>query len=243
MGLEQIAKLASPIGVGVGILGSIGKMFSRAKANKDMRNLIGKDPTYNINPIAQQRLALAQTMLNARMPGAVQVERNINSNQANQLSNIGRNASDASQLLSLGAQTQGQTNDAYANLGINEAQDYQRRYGNLLGAQEGMINEGDKVFNDQVRRFGDETQLRGSIAANRGNTWGDISNMGFGIADFAANGGFGGNRGVAKTQMPQRRNVFSGDSSTTPTGEASGDVGGVYNYNQNRMYNWYNRPI
>lgn len=238
---DSLIKSATPLGVGLGIVGGIGKMFSRAKANKDMRSLIGKDPTYNINPIAQQRLALAQTMLNARMPGAIQVERNINSNQANQLSNIGRNASDASQLLSLGAQTQGQTNDAYANLGINEAQDYQRRYGNLLGAQEGMINEGDKVYNDQVRRFGDETQLRGSIAANRANTWGDISNMGFGIADFAASGGFGSNRGVSNT--PQRRNVFSsGDSSTTPTGDASGDVGGIYNYNQNKMYNWFNRP-
>lgn len=190
---DTISKNPTPLGVGIGVVGAVGKMFSRAKANKDMKNLLGKDPAYNINPIAQERLALAQTMLNARMPGAIQTERNINRNQANQLSFLDRNSSDASQLLSLGAETQGRTNDAFTDLGINESQDYQRRYSNLLGAQEGMINEGDKVYNDQVRRFGDETQLRGGVAANRANSWGDISNLGFGIADFAASGGFNNN--------------------------------------------------
>lgn len=203
---DTISKNPTPLGVGIGLVGAVGKMFSRAKANRDMRNLIDKNPIREIDPIAKERLALAQTMLNARMPGAVQVERNINANQANRLSNIERNASDASQLLSLGAQTQGVTNDAYADLGINEAQDYQRRYGNLVGAQEGLIDEGNRVYQDKVRRFGDETQFRGGIAANRANTWGDVSNLGFGLADFAMSGGF--NNPNKKPQIPNFRYYF-----------------------------------
>jgi hypothetical protein len=121
MGLESIAKFATPVGIGVGILGSIGKMIARRKANKDMRNLISRNPQYQANPLAQERLSLAQTLLNARMPGAIQAERNIYGSQANQLANVNRNATDASQALAMGAATQGATNDAFVNLGMQEA--------------------------------------------------------------------------------------------------------------------------
>lgn len=187
---SAVPGIGTLIGAGVGVLGSIGKMLSRSKANKDMRGLISRNPAYQENPLAQQRLSLAQTMLNARMPGSLQAERNIYGSQANQLANVNRNAMDASQALAMGAAAQGATNDAFTNLGMQEAGDYQRRYGNLVNAQEGVINEGDKVYQDQVRRYGDETQLRGGIAANRANTWGDVSNLGFGLADFGMAGGF-----------------------------------------------------
>jgi len=90
----------------------------------------------------------------------------------------------------LGAASQGQTNKAFGDLATQEAQDYQRRYGNLVGAQEGEIAEGDKVHQDEVRRFQDLAQIRGAQNQNTQNTLGSLSNLGFGIANFGISGGF-----------------------------------------------------
>lgn len=186
------------VGLAASLIGSIGKNKQRAKANKELEGLLGRDPSYTENPLARQRLGLAQTLLNARMPGAAAVERNIYTNQANQLGRLDRNATDAGQALAMAAGIGGQSDSAFNQLGINEAQDYQRRYGNLVGAQEGMIAEGDKVYGDQVRRFGDLMSIKGAQQENKANSWGDISNFGFALANFgAANPNlFSRNRGI-----------------------------------------------
>src|SRR5205085_1584394 len=90
------------------------------------------------NPIAGQRLGLAQTLLNARMPGAAAAERNIYGSQANTMAQVNRNATDSSQVLALAGAAQGQTNQAFSNLETQEAQDYQRRYSNLGFGMAGM---------------------------------------------------------------------------------------------------------
>lgn len=178
-------------GLGLGLLGGIGKLFSRGKSNRELEKLMKSNPAYKSNPIAAQRLGLAKQLLNARMPGAVAAERNIYTNQANATAGATRAATDSSQLLATAGEIQGNTNDAFGNLGQNEAQDYYRRLDNLGGAQEGMIREGDKVYQDEVRRFQDTAAIKGAQSANRGNNWGDISSMGFGLMDFGAAGGFG----------------------------------------------------
>lgn len=167
----------SIIGLGTGLIGSIGKLFGRGKANKRLEALKAQDPIY-----PKERLSLAQTLLNARMPGAASIENNIYRNQANQMANINRNATDSSQALALGAAAQGQTNEAFNRLGLNEAQDYQRRQNNLIGAQ-------DAMYSDQVRRYQNLAQLEGAKNQNNQNTWGDISNMGFSLMDFGLAGG------------------------------------------------------
>lgn len=176
----------SAIGMGVGLIGSIGNIFGSRRANKRLEALIGQNPAYKENPIAGQRLALAQQLLNARMPGAASIERNIYGNQANTLANVQRNATDASQALALSAGTQGQTNQAFNQLGIQESQDYYNRLGNLTGAQQGMIQEGDKVYQDQVRRFQDLAAIRGAQNQNRQSAWQGIGNLGFGLMNFGA---------------------------------------------------------
>lgn len=191
-------------GAALGLIGGIGKIFGRGKANRQMDKLLGQDPTYKENPLARQRLGLAQQLLNARMPGAATAEKGIFANQANQISNINRAATDSSQALALATGTQGQTNSAITNLGQSEAQDYQRRFNNVEGAQQGVINEGDKVYQDQIRRFQDLAQIRGAQNENRQNNWGDVSNMGFGLANFGLAGGFkamGGNGNTANGQQ------------------------------------------
>lgn len=219
------AGVGSLIGLGLGAAGLVGKIIARNKANHQLGDLMGQDPSYAINPLAQQRLGLAQTLLNARMPGAAQVQQNLYSNYANKIGTINRGATDASQALLMGAQAGGQTDEGLNQLGINEAQDYQRRYGNLVGAQEGMINEGDKVYNDQVRRFGDRVQMTGAQAENRGNTWSDIANLGFGVADLGFNGAF--------------NNMFKKGAATVPNSQLTAN--GTYGYQGYLNPQLYNR--
>ena|ERR1700749_2709664 len=210
-GVDPISSIA---GLGLGLAGGIGGIFSSINANKGLNQLLQQDPTYQANPIAGQRLALAQTLLNARMPGASFATNNIYGNQANNEANIERNATDSSQALAAGAASQGQTNAAFGKLAEQEAQDSQRRYGNLVGAQQGEIQEGDKVYQDQIRRFGDLAQIRGQQNANTRSMWQGISNLGFGAMNFGLAGG------------PSRLFGSLGGSSSTPA------VGGI-NYTGN----------
>lgn len=215
MGLES----AIPgVGFALGIGGAIGKLFGNAKANRGLRRLQASDPSYTQNPLARQRLDLANTLLNARMPGSAQQERNIYATGANQMGNISRNATDSSQALALGAANVGQQNQAFNQLGLDETQDYQRRYGNVVNAQDAVINEGDKAYQDEVRRFGDRAQIGGAMNANRQNTWGSISNLGFGLADFGINGGFSGmfgnGNGRANKWSPPREGFNSAGYAT-----------------------------
>lgn len=178
------------LGIGAGLVGGIGKMLGRKKANKQLDALLAKDPQYAENPEAAKRLGLANTLLNARMPGAMAAEKNIYTNHANTTSNVLRNSTDSSQALAIAAGVGGQTNQAFEDLQQNELQDYQRRYGNMEDARDSYIQEGDKVFNDKIRRYGNEVQIRGTQNQNKQDNWQDISNMGFGMADFSMNGGF-----------------------------------------------------
>lgn len=190
--------LPALIGLGIGVAGAVGKMFGRGKANRELRNLQKQDPTYSADPrimqMANQRLGLANTLLSARAPGAMQVERNIYTNQANQLGRLDRNATDASQALAVAAGIGGQTNQAFNDLGQMEAQDYYRRLQNQQSAQQGVMNEAARVegntYQDQIRKFQNKMDIQGAIQQNRQNTWGDISNLGFGLADFGMKGGF-----------------------------------------------------
>jgi hypothetical protein len=158
--------------------GSIGGMFSSASSSKKLDQMLKKDPKYKANPLAAQRLGMAQTLLNARMPGATTMERNIYGNQANQLSNVSRNATDGSQALALGSAAIGQSNQAFQNLGVQEQQDYYNRLQNLNAAQQGVMAETDKVHADEVRRFGDQAAVTGAKMQNTQTMWNSLTNLG-----------------------------------------------------------------
>lgn len=227
--------LLAAAGLAIGGAGAIGKMFGRGKANRDLRNLMKLNPEYKENPLAKERLGLARTLLNARTPGAAAVERNIFSNQATTLANTARGATDASQLLAMGGATQAQTNQSLQDLGVMEAQDYQRRQMNLERGQEGMIREGDKRFEDQVRRFQDQLGAQGVMNQNRQAGWGDISNLGFALADFGMSGGFGGG-GMGRTQ------AGNGAFSSMPIQSQSTMTGMSRGFNPTNTYRGFTRP-
>lgn len=174
----------SAIGAGLGVAGGIANIFGAHSANKKLQALMLSDPQYSANPIAQQRLGLASTLLNARAPGAAYQEANIYGNQANTMASVDRNATSGADALAVAAGVQGQTNQAFTNQAEQDAADYQRRLANLTGAQEGVIQEGDKVFQDKTRRFGDQVQIQGAQNANTSNAWKSLSNLGFAGLNF-----------------------------------------------------------
>lgn len=180
------------IGAGVGIAGGIGKAIGRAQSNKKLRELSKQMPVYAIDESIKRRLGLAQTLLNARMPGAAAAERNIYQTQANQMAGAERAATDPNQLLLTGAGAAGQAGQAFNQLGQAEAQDYQRRYGNLVSAEESMAQENQREFENRMRNYQMQTQIQGAINENNQNMWGDISNVGFGVASLGAQGAFKG---------------------------------------------------
>jgi hypothetical protein len=208
------------IGAGLGLIGGIGKGIQRGKANRELKKLMGSMPQYKENPLFAQRLGLAQTLLNARMPGAAAAERNIYQTQANQMANVQRGATSGSDVLLAGAGAAGQAGQAFDQLGQAEAADYQRRYGNLAAAQDAQAAEQQRLFEDQLRRYQMQTQLQGAIQENRAATWGDISNFGMGLANIGGGimkGGTGGSGG----------------------GDSDSDTTTAYNASQSpRKYTW-----
>lgn len=205
------------LAAGLGIIGGLGKIIGRGRANKNMSKLLKDDPTYTANPLAANRLGLAQSLLNARMPGAASAERNIYGSQAAGFNNAARSATDPTQLLAAGVAGQAQTDQSFENLEQQEAAGFQQRYNNLTSAQEEQIQEDDKVFNDQTRRFNDKFQVAGAKNANNQNSWGDISNLGFGLADFGMAEGFEKlmKKRMAVAGNPNNQNGFVGGGPTT----------------------------
>jgi hypothetical protein len=165
------------IAAGIGLVGGIGKMIGRGKANRQMRDLLASQPKYKYDE-------MARTLLNARMPGAAQAERNIYQGGANTMGRMQQAATSSADLMQAAAGTQAQENQAFQGLAGQEAQDYQRRYGNYQEEQQ-------RKFADELRQYQTRSQLEGAIQENKQNTWGDIANMGFGLASFNAQGGFG----------------------------------------------------
>lgn len=209
-----------------------GSETSAANKLKGMSDSINpQDPKYNTSPYAQQRLGLANNLLNARMPGATAMERNIYGNQANQMQNVNRNATSGSQALAMGAAAQGQTNQAFQNLGVQEQQDYYNRLQNVTGAQQGMTQEGDKVYQDQLRDYQEKTQMKNAYLAA------SMQNKTTGLNSWANTGLSGGMLGSMipkkkKTGAPGFSDIMGGDQSGSSgmplfSDMSGGDAGGA----------------
>lgn len=129
-------------GLAGGLLTGINGLITAGKQRKVAKQLQAQsDAKFGAaEQIAKQQQAQAQNQYNARMAGATQAEANINANQANTLSAMGRNATDSSQLLALAGGVQGNTDNALNNLASAEGQDKERRYGYVNAANQGIQN-------------------------------------------------------------------------------------------------------
>lgn len=186
-----------------GAFGSVGTIFGAVaglKADKALSKLQKQDPVYGGSPEVASQYGLAQSLLNARMPGGVQAERNIYQTNSNTIGQVNRNATDASQALALAAGIQGRTNDAFTNLGTKEAQDYYNRLGNLNQATGAATEDRRAVFDDKVRRWQDQVNILMAQNAMRQAGAQSISNLGGSMA-ASAQGGMGGGGGMMGGMM------------------------------------------
>jgi hypothetical protein len=150
---------------------------------------------YQTSQYAQNNLANAQNAYNGRMAGASTEEQNILANQANQMGNVNRTATDGSQALAVAAGVQGQTNQAFHNLQTQEAQNKYQMLNNLNLANQGLVQEGDKTYQSNLQKYMMDTQAQ---AALRSSGLTNISN-GIGSLDptslVMGSGGGGGKSG------------------------------------------------
>lgn len=176
-----------------GAMGTVGGIFSSIagmKWDKEMDKLKEKDPRYTSSPYAADNLGMAQTLLNSRMAGAANREKNILTSGANVRSGISRNATDASQALALMAGTQGQSDQSFNDLQMQEGQDAMMKQNNLFNANKDMTGEHDKLFDDEVRRWQDQVNMITAQYKARQAGGQSFTNMG-GAAQAGMSGGGG----------------------------------------------------
>lgn len=115
------------------------------------------------SPYAKQMLGMAQMQLNARNPNAEAQRRAILGSQANAMGSVSRAVTDPSQALAMTAALQGNTDQAIFNQGLQDQQLFQQRLGNLFGAQQTMIREGDKLYEDKLNKFMMDQQRKDAL--------------------------------------------------------------------------------
>lgn len=163
----------------------VGGVIQNSKANKIKPQYTPYQPSQQV----KNQYDLAQQLYQGRMPGAVQEEQNIMKSQANLVANAERSATDSGQLLSIGSLAQGMSNNAYQQLGMDEAQDKYRRYDILEGAKDDMVKEGDKVYADMMQKYTMDTQQKSALrSAAWQNIFGGISDLGSAIGGMKGGG-------------------------------------------------------
>lgn len=190
-----------------------GSLF-RAGSDKKAADAINPVYTpYNINPLANLRLGAAQLNLNGQMAGAQEAKNNIATNQANTIGAAGRAATDPNQLLSIIGAAQGQSNTAYGGLATQEAQDYYSKLNNLTQAQQGVISEGDKVYQDRMNKYNIDQQRKDeynkAADANDAAFGNDIVKVGMMAATGGASAGLGA-AGGGLGGIFRKKNMFTG---------------------------------
>jgi hypothetical protein len=181
--------ISSAVGGILSSVGTIGGNLDKDKLRSQMLTLGAKDPTYKESQATTDQYGLAKTLLNARMPGASNMEQNIYATNANANANVDRGATDASQALALKTQNAAGEDKAFSNLGTQEAQDYYSRLGNLNQASDKQAQSDMTSYEDNVRRWQDSMNLllkRGDIKSSE---WQSVSNLGGQFSSMNFGGG------------------------------------------------------
>lgn len=189
----------TPVGMGIGAATDVFKIFEGFHQNHLANQIHPEYHAYESSPYAKDQLGVAQQLFNGRMAGAGSEERNIANSQANYQSAVSNNATDSGQALSLGGLSQGITNNSYNDLQTKEAQNKYSLLNNLNTAYGTMINEGDKVYQDQLQKYQIDLQQKAQLK-NAG-----FQNIFSGAGDIA--GGL--------IQYSNSTGVFGNDKTTT----------------------------
>lgn len=227
---------------GIGALGKIGAgIFQGKQANK----INPVYEPYETSEYAKSQLGLAQQMFGGRMFGAGDLEKNIYGSQAGYMGNVNRNATDSSQALALGGLAQGQTNQAFQNLQIQEQQNKYGLLDNLNRAYQTMTNEDWKEYQDMLNKYELDTKQKDALRESSwSNIFGGISDIGGGLIGMDNLGLFGGGGGKQKSSPFANEDYSLGDVNvpnltSTPSmipNTAMNRSSGSYSVNTNPYY-------
>lgn len=195
------------------IFGFINNLVQAGKQKRAAKKINPVNATYTENQNIKELAAEGENLYKGRMSGATQAEQNILSGAANYNAAIDRNATSGSQAIAAKAAGLGQVGQDFQDLALKEAQDKQGRFGIYSQTSQLMAQEGDKVFQDKLRKYYDDLNykraLEGASMQNKANAWGSLDNAVMGAATMLAPGGvlgglggkiFGSNAGTP--QMP-----------------------------------------
>ena len=166
-------------------LGSLGKIFAGAKQNKLANKINPVFQQYQQNPLAQENLAVNKNMFYGADPASLKAQSNVMQAQSNQLASAQRGATDASQLLAVGAGLQGGTNEAFSKIAAQEAEGKAGLLGSLNQAYRGVISEGDKAYDSMMQKFQMDSQAKAALRqSGMQNIFGGIGDIGAGAMQF-----------------------------------------------------------
>lgn len=204
----------------MGNFSMIGDLLSSLKQSKLAKRINPVNTTYaesvrsgGENPFIQALYGEGRNLYQGRMAGAGAAEQNILTNQANTLASAENNATDSSQVLAIGAGLQGQTDQALSDLASREGMDKQRRFGAFSNVSQLMAEEGDKVYQDKLRKYYDDLNykraLQGASMQNLHNSLEGMDQQGEMAASLLSGGYIGGRTGGGGQRTMQQPTSFS----------------------------------
>lgn len=181
-------------GIGAG-LGSAFKIYQGIKQNSLADQINPVYDVYKGSNAVGQNVAAAQNAYQGRMAGANSAQENLLRAQQNQFANASRGATDASQLLALGAAGQGQTDAGVNNLATAEGQNQRGLLDNLQAAYGQKVQDDRAINQSQLEKYqidtGAKQALRGAGMNNIAGGINDAAGMALQLGQLNSMGGAG----------------------------------------------------
>lgn len=209
----------------MGIFSTINSFITAHKQKKEARKINPVNTTYDTNPAISNLYSEGKNLYQGRMAGAGAAEQNLLNANANYGAAVDSNATSGSQAIAAKAAALGQTDQGFQDLALKEAKDKQSRFGVLSNVSQLMANEGDKVYQDKLRKYYDDLNykraLEGASKQNQAAGWGGIDDTIQSAVSLIAPGGLlAGQGGQPGNNIPMLRNnggQLSGTGARFPT--------------------------
>lgn len=209
----------SLLSLGNSVGGIFGTLFGGKEALSDRQQQLADainpvDATFTMSPEVKQQLGLATQLENGAAPGTATQTNNIFTNQSNTVGANNNNATSGAQALAVNAATQGQTNKAVSGVQTENENNKVAMLGNLNNATSATANQEQQVYQDQVRKFNNDTAAKAALQSaaiqNKASWNNDLSSLVGNL--FSKKSGAGGSSDSSPLQ--QLMALFSGGGSS-----------------------------
>jgi hypothetical protein len=203
--------------MGLGAIADIGKFIFGNKQKKEANKINPVWQQYQTSPWAKQQYATANNAyLDPSLGMRPQAERQIQAAGANFNSFVGRNATDGSQALALGAAGLGKTDSDISGMNMDFMKNKIGLLGNLNNAYGTMINEGTKEYESAAQKYqmdmAQKQALLTGAASNKFGAAGDLASLGIiaGQLGIGNNWFVKGNKSAAKLPVSGASGAYAG---------------------------------